>query len=155
MVRRRLRRFLAYATTFALGPLVAASLITWWFVGDISERGGYDRVIDLPQTAAAAHVALAIGLVAAAGSIVATTYLIRQNGAPQNWRRYSTVSVLFGVATGYSFRVMSSRTYGSNIGGGGLILLWPALALILTLVGVVTLWSRTSQSSPAVRNSVD
>jgi hypothetical protein len=47
---------------------------------------------------------------------------------------------LFGIATAFSFRIMSSRAYGANIGGGGLSILWPTVALALGIGGGRSLW---------------
>jgi di/tricarboxylate transporter len=138
--RSRSRRFAVLAVTLVIGPWIASSLIAWWAIGDLSEKNGYLQLIDLPQTATAAHIALAGGVIAAFITITAVLVMHRRRQTPSAWKTIVIVATLFGIATAYSFRIMSSRAYGANIGGGGLSILWPTVALALGIGGGRSLW---------------
>lgn len=143
---RRLGLAVILAPVLEVGPWLALALISWWMFGDLSERHGYMTIIDLPQSASAAHVAAILGLVIGLASMAVGWCVRRRFGElPGSASVALIVAILFGIATGFSFRLMSSRSYGANIGGGGLMLVWPASALLLGGLGAFAVWRMAGQ----------
>lgn len=135
----------------AVGPWLAVTLVSWWAIGDMSERNGYSQLLDLPQSVTASRIALAFGLVVALIALGAGWILRRRVGSlPAMSSVVLIAAVAFGVVSGVSLRVTSSRTDGANIGGGLLALVWPVAALAAGAVAGFAVWR---MSGTVVRGS--
>jgi hypothetical protein len=128
------------AARLVLAPLVAFALLGWWLVGDVSEPGGDDFILQLPF---AERHAVALGL---AGLVVATGWAV---DFARVWLRFqhrnqalwlSGIGVNAGVLAGIGMRVVTARVGGANIGGGLVILATPAAGLGLLVVTSLLSW---------------
>lgn len=143
---RRLGLAVLLAWELAVGPWLAMALISWWPIGDLSERNGYMTIIDLPQRASSAQAAAVVGLVVGVVAIAVGWWVRRRFGElPGSASVVLIAAILFGIVTGFSFRLMSSRSYGANIGGGALMFVWPAMALLFGGVGAFVVWRMAGQ----------
>lgn len=96
--------------------LVAALLLTWWAIGDISEPGGSDYLL---RISVAQNHAAWFGLAGfAVAAAVAADAVLRWR-AQRDWRplRASLLAAGIGVVIGAGLRVVTARAGGANIGG--------------------------------------
>lgn len=111
-----------------VAPLLAALLIAWWLIGDVSERGGYLQILPLPSSASVAAVAGGIGLLVAVVFVRELRTIRRTQGIRPEVTRLVASGAALGVFTGFVLRVLSSKTDGANIGGGMLMMFGPFVA---------------------------
>jgi hypothetical protein len=121
----------------ALG-LVAGFATTWAAIGDASEgRANADPpILDLPNGTGAVQL---VGLLLGGAALLAAVGLLRR----RRWRGKDIALVLIvgvgGAFYGLGARVVAARTYGANIGGGGIILASPVVLLVLATALIVAL----------------
>lgn len=115
-------------------PVLAALLLTWWLVGDLSEAGGEDRLFSLGAMESSARL-LGVGGVLL-GSLVVTD-LVRNRRLVQlrTWLLPVGIACAAGLLAGAGLRLVSARTAGANIGGGFVLLVGPPVVLALLFVG--------------------
>ena len=129
----------------ALGALVGVILATpvalWCLMGDRSEPDGYLRLLEPPVIDRGLELAIGVaaaGVVLAGLAVVATASYDGVLGRAD--RRATIPLVLAGVFLAVGGRIVTSATYGANIGGGGLVLVAPWVLPPLLIIGVVRWW---------------
>ncbi|MEU1594496.1 hypothetical protein ABZ468_16905 [Streptomyces sp. NPDC005708] len=151
----QLRPLLTCIAAFAV--TLAAPVLTWWSVGDLSVHGyaakDLDYAVQPPRLSPATESllgALALGVMAVGGA----TFVI---GILRTWIRRSWLAVLAllvvaGAVTGWAWRVMTAGVIGANIGAGIAVLLGGGAVLVLVSAAVargayLVLHGRTSAES--------
>ena len=114
-------------------PFLATLLIAWWLIGDVSERGGYLQILALPSSAAVAAVAGVIGMLIALTVVRELRTIRRTQPIGPDRTRLAASGAALGLFTAFVLRVLSSKTYGANIGGGMLVMFGPFVALAVVL----------------------
>ena len=125
------------ATRLVLVPLIGFGFTAWWLVGDVSEPGGEDSILQLPFAQRQPRALGVLGLVLAA--IWATDWFLVWRRADQRFPALwlSAAGVTAGLLAGAGMRVVTARVGGANIGGGMVILTSPLVAISLV---AVTIW---------------
>ena len=123
-----------------------AATATWGLVGDVSEPGGYLRILPAPELSR--PVELGMGVVGAAVVLAILALLWRSSWRrplPKHASEIVLILTVLGVLTAGAGRVLSSRTDGANIGGGMILMVSP-FALIGILVVLVRGWRHFGQA---------
>ncbi len=115
--------------TLFVAPLLAALLVAWWLIGDVSERGGYMQLLPLPASATVAAVAGVLGILVAVVPVRELRTIRRTQPVGPEITRLAVSGVALGLFTGFVLRVLSSKTDGANIGGGMLMMYGPFVAV--------------------------
>ena len=119
-------------------PFVAAVLLVWWLVGDVSERGGEDFIFQIPL---AQDHAVLLGLVGVVLAALVANDLRRQRDERMQARIGGVaLSAIAGAIVGGGLRVLTAKVSGANIGGGATMLLGPFV--VVPLIVVATLRAR-------------
>lgn len=117
---------------------LATAAATWGILGDVSEPDGWIQMVPAPRVPRG--VELAIGA-AGALALVAIAVALRRTAVPRATGELVTLFVLFGCITAAAWRVLSSHTYGANI-GGGLILMSAPFIVAGFAIAIARVWRR-------------
>lgn len=127
--------------------VVAAPIVVWWLLPDMSAEGGTDHIVEPPDIPDA--VRLTIGLGASAMLVVGGAVVFSPTG--RTLRRPGDAPtviplMLGGAYVGFTYRAATAAVIGANIGGGmfimaGMILV-PTLVLYSTVTAAVNAWRR-------------
>lgn len=105
-------------------------------VGDLSEPGGYQRILTPPELGARAAHGVAVVTV---GVLVAGTVAVvaAWRDRTLDWRdgRAALPLLAAGVLGAVGGRVLTAASYGANIGGGMVLLAAPFVLLPLLVAG--------------------
>ena len=119
---------------------VSAAAATWGLVGDVSEPGGYERILPAPELPRPVELGMSV---VGASVVLAILALLWTSSQRRPLHKHSREIVLtltvLGVGTAGAGRILSSSTYGANIGGGMILLVSP-FVLIGILVVLVRRW---------------
>jgi hypothetical protein len=130
MIERR-RVLPAFA---GLALILAAPVLSWHHVGDLSEHGHGEldhTMRPLRVSPGTAHVwVLGAQAVAVAAVLVLAFGLIRRWGRP-GWALVVAPLAVVGLIAGLVARVMTAGVVGANIGAGLAVMLYGPLALLL------------------------
>jgi hypothetical protein len=112
-------------------PLAAAAggLLAYAAIGEISEPGGEDVMLTLPQGRAVPAVLGLVALALLVGHVIVRWRL--PVPLPREAWYLLALSAILGVGLGCSLRVVSARVGGANIGGGLIVLIGPLVAITL------------------------
>jgi hypothetical protein len=112
-------------------PLGFASgaLLSYAAIGEISEPGGEDVMLTLPQGRAVPAVLGLVALALLVGHVIVRWRL--PVPLPREAWYLLALSAILGVGLGCSLRVVSARVGGANIGGGLIVLIGPLVAITL------------------------
>ncbi len=122
--RRRARRI---AATLFLG----SGAFVWAFIGNLSEEGGTDYIVRLPEFGP-----IGTKLVLAAGLAMIGIALMPLTRSAGPWLPFAAAVAVTGAMFAFGLRVIGSGTNGANIGGGLVILRGIPLGIVL----LVWLW---------------
>jgi len=108
-----------------LALVLAASVVTWWTVGDLSytgpsSLGPYRDHLVQPLTISSGAETL-IGISSSVVVVAACAVLLRPGSAPRRDRRWLAVLLPLlaaAVFLGWGWRVLTAGVVGANIGGG-------------------------------------
>jgi hypothetical protein len=126
-----MRRDVAVGLALPLA-VAAGGLLTYAATGEISEPGGQDVVLSLPQGRAVPAVLGLVALVLLVGHLVVRWRL--PVPLPREAWYLLALSIAAGIGLGFALRVVSARTDGANIGGGLLMLSSPFVAVALLAI---------------------
>ena len=118
----------------AAAAVGAATLAAWFLIGYLSEGGGVDHMVKIPQL----HRGLEIGLgVMLAGVAISMALQLRRDYASwlsTGWAGVYGRLAVAGAAVAAGARIVSAGGSGANIGGGMVLMLgpWPLLFLLGT-----------------------
>jgi len=135
----------------ALALASAASVVTWWAVGDLSYTGASslgpfrDHLVQPLKISSGAETL--IGLLSTAVVVAACAVLLRPGSAPRRDRRLLAVLLpllVAGVFLGCGWRVLTAGVVGANIGGGLLELVGgPLMVAVVVWSLAATRWLLT------------
>jgi hypothetical protein len=139
-----------------VGLALAAPILTWWALGDLSSSGaGPDADHLYGPYHVNPHAELVIGFIAIAAAVLSLVALglraIHKTSMPRTW----TVVVLLcsaGVFAAFVWRSVTAGVDGANIGGGMLFFLAPAV--LPALLGVAAANATEDMTSPALRGAI-
>jgi hypothetical protein len=123
-VRRDVAVGLALPLAFA-----SSALLSYAAIGEVSEPGGEDVMLTLPQGRAVPAILGLVALALLVGHLVARWRL--PVPLPRESWYLLALSTVLGVGLGCSLRVVSARVGGANIGGGLIVLFGPLVAITL------------------------
>ena len=115
-------------------PSVAAALLGWWLVGDVSERGGEDQLFQV--SLAQDHS----GLLGLLGVVLAAIVAIELRTRHGEWFRDRAATVALaavgGVLVGAGLNVVTAKVNGANIGGALVLYVGPFVVVPLLALAV-------------------
>jgi len=118
----------------AVLAVLAASAVTWWVAGDLSESAGEGRMLDL---AWARENAVVIGLAGLVALVVCGRALLRSASTTSGAASTIGLAIGAGVILGLGLRVLTARTIGANIGGGGFMFVGLPVVAVLTILAII------------------
>ena len=124
-------RAAAVAGRLVVAPFVGFGLLGWWLVGDVSEPGGEDFIVQLPLAQRNSVSLGLVGLAFVVGWCADFVVVWRRSEPAAQAFWLSTIAVSAGVLAGAAMRVVTARVGGANIGGGMVILASPVAGLAL------------------------
>ena len=134
---RRSHVIVATAAIVVLSPVV-----TWWLVGDLSERGvSLDYLLRPPDlTQLQQQLIGGTALVATVAALVLLVLAVRRHVVRPGELRITIPLVLAGVCCGFAYRVITAGVGGANIGGGIMLLFGPIF--LLAMLAWAAMWWR-------------
>lgn len=130
-----------------VGLVAAGPVATWWLTGDLSEPGGYQRIVAPPELSERA--ALSTAVVSVAVLVASTTVVVaawRDGQLDRRDGRAALPVLAAGVLAAVGARVLTAETVGANIGGGMVLLAGPFVLLPLLVAGARG-WRRARRRS--------
>ena len=112
--------------------VIAGPVAVWLLIGYLSEGGGTDHILEVPQLSRPAEIVA--GIVAALVVVAAVAALVRQDRAwliAGGWWRVYGRLLAAGVLVAVGGRIVTAGSAGANIGGGAILLLGPVPLLYL------------------------
>ena len=132
------------AVRLVLIPAMASLMVSWWVIGDVSEGGGTDTILNggWPEANAATVGWCGIAVVA----LIAIDQL-RTWRSHDRRRRVETIGLAstIGLAAAFSLRVITARTGGANIGGAAIMMIGPFVAAPLLVFAVLRAIARPTR----------
>lgn len=110
-----------------VGPLVAASCLAWWLIGNRDEPSGEDRWFSVAFAEDNSRLVGTVGLLIAAGVALAL------HRWPSPVRTSLARSALCGAYLGLVLRGATSKVTGANIGTGILVMASPAVLVVFAM----------------------
>ncbi len=126
--------------------VVAVAVATWFLIGYLSEEGGTDHIVEIPQLGRPVEIFLG-----AAAALIALRAGWRFFGPSRSWLidegwwRVYVRLLGCGVFLAAGARIVTAGSSGANIGGGMLLLVGPLLLLYL--------WGRAREEAIRVRSA--
>jgi hypothetical protein len=121
-VVRRSNRFLS---SVAL-PVSGATMLAYALIGDIS-TGDHQPIIELDWIDRFTYVLAAIGAV----GVVAALVMASKDQERNRHLGAVCLSSIYGIWLGISLRILSSHTYGANIGAGLVLVLFIPITIVM------------------------
>ena len=122
------------------------AVATWFLIGYLSEEGGTDHIVEIPQLGRPVEIFLG-----AAAALIALRAGWRFFGPSRSWLidegwwRVYVRLLGCGVFLAAGARIVTAGSSGANIGGGMLLLVGPLLLLYL--------WGRAREEAIRVRSA--
>lgn len=132
----------ATALSAAIAATIAAPLLAWALIGNLSEPGLTDPDFLLPPlttTPAIRFALLAVSAVVLAVGLATTWTSARRRVITQREATALVPALGIGAFTGLAVRVLTAGGVGANIGGGLVVMAAPFVVLMLGAVLVMLL----------------
>lgn len=131
-----------------LAMIPALAVATVWLVGDMSETDHHDYDIMVEPLSLSSGTWMALGLLSTAVTLVGAVVAVRSYRSGGRARAAVLVTLpMLGLAvySGITYRVLTARVVGANIGGGMLLLLGVVLVPTLVIASGVIAWRTRSR----------
>jgi hypothetical protein len=126
------------AVRFVVIPMIGMAAVAWWLIGDVSEAGGRDVMVELALLQDHPGSVGAIGVL-----ILAVVVADLLSTRPVSLRSYCLAVLPFvvvgGLGLAFAGRVVTARVGGANIGGGLAMVVAPVLVIGLSAGAIATL----------------
>ena len=138
-----MRRTHVIAATAAI--VVLSPAVTWWLVGDLSERGvSLDYLLRPPDlTRLQQQLIGGTAAVLCVAAIVVVVLGVRRGLVERGELAIAVPLLLAGVFCGFAERVITAGVGGANIGGGIMLLFGPIF--LLAMLAWTAMWWRRAR----------